>query len=128
MSLLSLPFFMLVRRFLTNKTLLKIGGSTLTIYIVHFIILYGSFTGLGLYKFFYHELTPWIAISGALTFMVICTYLSLIYNKRKIQIKEAIEHTKENIILSLNKAFVVSKLVGQKLKSFLIRFFASIKN
>ncbi|MDO6516916.1 heparan-alpha-glucosaminide N-acetyltransferase domain-containing protein [Zobellia uliginosa] len=83
--------FMLIRGILKNSTLLKIGQSTLSVYIVHFIILYGSFTGVGLYRFFHHSLTPAVAISGALCFMVICTFTALRYeaNKEVIRLKIA---------------------------------------
>ncbi len=79
--------FMLFRRLMTNATLLKIGQSTLSIYIIHFIILYGSFTGLGLYRFFNHQLTPALAISGAITFMVVCSFTALLYESKKAIIK-----------------------------------------
>ena len=85
--LLVFAFFMLLRSVLKNATVLKIGQSTLSIYIVHFIILYGSFTGLGLYRFFYHALTPSVAIFGALAFMIISTYTALLYEKHKTVIK-----------------------------------------
>ena len=48
----------------------KIGINTLSIYVVHFIILYGSFTGIGLNRFYTEILTPWQAIIGALLFTV----------------------------------------------------------
>lgn len=82
--------FMLLRRFLTNRTILNIGASTLSIYVIHFIILYGSFTGLGLYRFFNHSLTPQIVIPGAILFMVVCTYLALKYNQHEAEIKSQI--------------------------------------
>ncbi|WP_421809530.1 acyltransferase family protein [Flagellimonas sp.] len=82
--------FMLLRRFLTNRTILNIGASTLSIYVIHFIILYGSFTGLGLYRFFNHSLTPQIVIPGAILFMVVCTYLALKYNRHEAEIKSQI--------------------------------------
>lgn len=82
--------FMLLRRFMTNKTVLQLGASTLSIYVIHFIILYGSFTGLGLYRFFNHSLTPSIAIPGALLFMVACSYLALKYNRHEAEIKAQI--------------------------------------
>ena len=82
--------FMIIRKLLTNKVLLKIGSSTLTIYVVHFIVLYGSFTGLGLYRFFHHDLHPVFAISGAIGFMVLCTYISLQYVKHEKTIKSQI--------------------------------------
>ncbi len=85
--LLVFALFMLFRRFLTNKTLLRLGQSTLSIYIIHFIILYGSFTGLGLYGFFHHALSPLIVVPGAILFMVVCSYLALRYEDHKTSIK-----------------------------------------
>lgn len=82
--------FMVLRQFMTNKTVLKIGASTLSIYVIHFIILYGSFTGLGLYRFFNHSLSPEIVIPGALAFMTACTFLALQYNKYEANIKSQI--------------------------------------
>ncbi|NHF59816.1 DUF1624 domain-containing protein [Flavobacteriaceae bacterium TP-CH-4] len=79
--------FMSIRSLLKNSTILKIGQSTLSIYVIHFIILYGSFTGLGLYAFFNHSLHPVTAISGALIFMVICTFTALRYEEQKEFIK-----------------------------------------
>jgi len=86
--LLVFALFMLARRLLTHVTLLKIGSSTLSIYVIHFIVLYGSFTGLGLYKFLHHELTPWYAGTGALLFMFVCTYSALKYGKHEAEVKE----------------------------------------
>ena len=94
--------FMVLRQFMTNKTVLSIGASTLSIYVIHFIILYGSFTGLGLYRFFNHALTPQVAIPGALAFMVACTFLALKYNQYEAKIKSQI---------SLGFATVVSQLI-----------------
>lgn len=85
--------FMLFRSLMTNKTVLKIGQSTLSIYVVHFIILYGSFTGLGLYRFFHHSLTPTIVIPCALAFMVISTFTALQYEKHKVAINQSITNT-----------------------------------
>lgn len=82
--------FMILRQFMTNKTVLKIGASTLSIYVIHFIILYGSFTGLGLYRFFHNSLSPEIVVPGAVAFMVACTFLSLRYNRYEAQIKAQI--------------------------------------
>jgi uncharacterized membrane protein len=92
--------FMIFRCFLTNNTVLKIGQSTLSIYVVHFILLYGSFTGLGLYRFFNHSLAPWIVIPGALVFMTVSTYSALQYEKHKAEIK---------IRLALAQNFVFDK-------------------
>jgi len=97
--------FMVLRRFMTNKTVLNIGASTLSIYVIHFIILYGSFTGLGLYRFFNHSLAPEIVIPGALAFMAVCTFLALRYNQYEERIKARI---------SLGFVSVVSQLMDLK--------------
>lgn len=79
--------FMLVRRFLINQTFLRIGQNTLSIYVIHFIILYGSFTGFGLYRFFNHSLSPVYAILGAVIFMALSSYLALLYDRYEDAIK-----------------------------------------
>ncbi|MEL6916362.1 MAG: acyltransferase family protein [Bacteroidota bacterium] len=110
--------FMLFRQFLTNSTVLKIGQSTLSIYIIHFIVLYGSFTGLGLYRFFNHALTPWVSVLGAIVFMIICTYAALRYEKNK-------ERIQLNIATGLRYVWVKTEswqVFTQKLlKSYLFR-------
>ena len=83
--------FMLAQAALKHKTILKIGSNTLSIYVIHFIILYGSFTGLGLYRFFDHSLSPVVAIPGAIAFMVVCTGLALQYDKREQEIKTTLQ-------------------------------------
>ena len=59
----------------------KIGTKTLSLYIVHYVILYGSFTGIGLYKFFHHSLSWEVDVLGALCFTVGVTALVLAYSK-----------------------------------------------
>lgn len=48
---------------------LKLGQNTLTIYVLHMIILYGSVTGIGLNDFFHKNLGPWEVTLGAILFM-----------------------------------------------------------
>lgn len=93
--------FMLFRSFMTNTTVLKIGQSTLSIYVIHFVILYGSFTGLGLYRFLHHELSPVLAIIGAIVFMFVASYTALQYEKHKATIK---------MNISLGLRFVLVKI------------------
>lgn len=88
--LLAFAVFMLFRQFITSRTILKIGQNTLSIYVIHFVILYGSFTGLGLYRFFYQSLAPSVLIPSAIAFMFICSYLSLFYAKNETDIKQSI--------------------------------------
>lgn len=96
--LLVFAIFMLLRKFLNHKLILKIGQNTLSIYIIHFIILYGSFTGLGLYRFFKYSFSPITAIFGALTFMVVCSALALLYDKHQTEIKEKLNRLKLAIL------------------------------
>ncbi|WP_430426463.1 heparan-alpha-glucosaminide N-acetyltransferase domain-containing protein [Maribacter litoralis] len=88
--LIVFSIFIMLRKYLMNATWLKIGQSTLSIYIIHFIILYGSFTGVGLYRFFNHSLNPYYVIPGAILFMIVCTFFALQYEKHKIEIKSSI--------------------------------------
>ncbi|MEP2058607.1 MAG: heparan-alpha-glucosaminide N-acetyltransferase domain-containing protein [Maribacter litoralis] len=88
--LIVFSIFIMLRKYLMNATWLKIGQSTLSIYIIHFIILYGSFTGIGLYRFFNHSLNPYYVIPGAILFMIVCTFFALQYEKHKIEIKSSI--------------------------------------
>lgn len=65
--------FYLLERFMKQSIVTKIGEKTLNIYVVHFIIIYGSFTGIGLKHFWYKSLEPWEAVFGAIAFMfVVC--------------------------------------------------------
>ncbi len=64
-------FFYMLERFMKQSIVTKIGEKTLNIYIVHFIIIYGSFTGIGLKHFWYKSLEPWEAVFGAIVFMIV---------------------------------------------------------
>ncbi len=124
--------FMLLRKFLTHVTFLKIGSNTLSIYVIHFVILYGSFTGLGLYKFFHHELTPWVVVSGALLFMFSCTYLALQYAKYEASLKEkwvgALYYSKVQLYLYWKKVSPMAREQLIKLRVLVLRLWASAKN
>jgi len=115
--------FMLFRSLLTNATVLKLGQSTLSIYIIHFIILYGSFTGLGLYGFFNHSLSPTVVIPTAILFMIVCSFTALQYEKHKVTLKLNISSTVRFIMLKLEPwyAFTQKLLkinIAKLLKSF----------
>ena len=69
--LLYFGFFYLLERFMKQSIVTRIGEKTLNIYIVHFIIIYGSFTGIGLKHFYYKSLEPWEAFFGAIAFMIV---------------------------------------------------------
>lgn len=61
---------------------LKIGQNTLTIYVLHMVLLYGSISGFGLKNFLHLALGPWEVAIGAclfiLTFVILIIYLDRI--------------------------------------------------
>ncbi|MGI9545759.1 MAG: heparan-alpha-glucosaminide N-acetyltransferase domain-containing protein [Flavobacteriaceae bacterium] len=115
--------FMSLRHLLSGKTILRIGQNTLSIYVIHFIFLYGSFTGLGLYRFFHQSLTPAIVIPGALLFMVICSYTALWYERREDDIKLRIR----SVIFGVSNAIEPFLMYGiRTVKIQIYRFMRSI--
>ncbi|WP_404828017.1 heparan-alpha-glucosaminide N-acetyltransferase domain-containing protein [Flagellimonas crocea] len=124
--------FMLLRQLMTNKTVFKIGASTLSIYVIHFVILYGSFTGLGLYRFFNHSLTPEIIVPGALAFMVCCTWLALQYNKHeagiKSQIAWGISFSKTQFVELKEASIPLFREVYFRTREFLRRVFRTVRS
>ncbi|MDG2436601.1 MAG: heparan-alpha-glucosaminide N-acetyltransferase domain-containing protein [Polaribacter sp.] len=77
--LIYFSFFYGFEKFLKFPLILKIGQKTLSIYIIHFIIIYGSFTGIGLNTLIGKTLTPWQAIFGALLFLITVCFISFYY-------------------------------------------------
>jgi len=65
--------------FLKQSLIARIGEKTLSIYVIHFIILFGSFTGVGLKRFYNASLNPTEAIIGALMFIVVVSLISFYY-------------------------------------------------
>lgn len=123
--------FMILRGLMTNKTVLNIGANTLSIYVIHFIILYGSFTGLGLYRFFNHSLTPSIAITGAILFMVTCTFFALKYNQYEAQLKTqlttVVSFAKGQLIELKEASLPVARELNIRARLFLRRFLRTVR-
>ncbi|MBT8205050.1 MAG: DUF1624 domain-containing protein [Eudoraea sp.] len=107
--------FMFIRRLVTSQVILKIGQNTLSIYVIHFIILYGSFTGLGLYRYFHHSLSPAVVIPGAIAFMVVCSYTSLLYARHEEQVKLKLEQLRLLTWTTLEASFYFLKAYVLKL-------------
>ncbi|WP_350291986.1 acyltransferase family protein [uncultured Croceitalea sp.] len=130
--LLVFAVFMIFRSLMMNKTILKIGANTLSIYVIHFIILYGSFTGLGLYRFFHHQLSPIAVIIGAIAFIFVCTYLSLLYAKQELAIKNqlsiAYASIKQEAILLQKSVMPKSRFYLLKIRLRLLRLIRFVKN
>lgn len=120
--------FMLVRKFLTNSTLLRTGQNTLSIYVIHFIILYGSFTGLGLYSFFEHSLSPWTAVLGAIAFMIVCSYLALLYNKHEVVIKSKLSVIQKHLWNVLESSALFLQRTLKVLFSKALQLLGFVKN
>ena len=78
--------FYALESYLKHPVILKIGQKTLSIYVVHFILLYGSFTGKGLNRIFGKNLTPIEAITGALCFLVVVSLISIYIIKANTQV------------------------------------------
>lgn len=72
--------FMLLEPLVKQSLWQKIGTKTLSLYIVHYVVLYGSFTSIGLYKFYRQSLSWEIAVVGALGFVVGVTTVVLLYS------------------------------------------------
>ncbi|SDS19996.1 Protein of unknown function [Polaribacter sp. KT25b] len=77
--LIYFAFFYALEKYLKFPLVLKIGQKTLSIYVIHFIIIYGSFTGLGLNTIIGRNLTPIQAILGAIVFLITVCFLSFFY-------------------------------------------------
>ena len=115
--------FMLMRFWLTGRTILKIGQNTLSIYVIHFIVLYGSFTGLGLYRFFHHSLSPAVIIPGAVLFMILCSYTSLWYDRNEQKIKA---RTAQVLLQVANIVEPYLSTASKALRSFAFRLIKSV--
>jgi hypothetical protein len=92
--------FYLFERFIKQPLILKIGQKTLSIYVIHFIIIYGSFTGYGLSQIIGKTLVPWQAISGAIVFLVTVCFISFYYARTNAflysQIRRLIDRIKRH--------------------------------
>ncbi len=80
--------FMLFRSLLERYIVTRIGSSTLSIYLFHSVILYGSFTGFGLSKYYRHSLTPVAVIIGAIIFLIFVTSLALVFERYEQKTKK----------------------------------------
>ena len=73
-----MSLFIMGERGLRKWVLLnKLGQQTLNIYIAHYVLLYGSWLGLGLTFLIPATLNPHWAMMGALIFLVVSSYIGL---------------------------------------------------
>ena len=85
------------------KSIVKIGQSTLTTYIIHYMILYGSFTGYGLYRYYKESLNWSEASAFALLFILTCTLSALVYHHFKPKLKTWITCVKHDFLKRLKQ-------------------------
>jgi len=120
--------FMMLRELLTHSTLLRIGQNTLSIYVIHFVILYGSFTGLGLYRFYDHSLSPGVVIPGAILFMIACSFLALKYERNEALIKGQISVLKQGVRTLLLRGYYHASELLILLQDKVLRLFNTSKS
>ncbi|MDO6471831.1 heparan-alpha-glucosaminide N-acetyltransferase domain-containing protein [Maribacter sp. 1_MG-2023] len=126
--LIVFSIFILLRKLLMNTTWLRIGQSTLSIYIIHFIILYGSFTGVGLYRFFHHSLNPYLVVPGAILFMIASTYLALKYEDHKAELKVNVRAILSSTRIYLEQFAIIAFEVLRTATEKVLRVLGLIKN
>ncbi|MDO5607054.1 MAG: heparan-alpha-glucosaminide N-acetyltransferase domain-containing protein [Capnocytophaga sp.] len=99
--LLVFTVFMLLRNVIMSPMIRSVGQNTLSIYIIHYMTLYGSLIGIGFYRYWHHSLSPYVVIPGALGFVVLNVWLSFRYNQYKPVVAE-----KYALALAEAKSFV----------------------
>lgn len=95
--LLLFAIFYAVEDYIKQPLLLRIGQKTLSIYVIHFIIIYGSFTGIGLHQLIGKTLLPWQAIIGAIIFLTTVCFISFYYVKTNAFLYNSIRNIVEKI-------------------------------
>ena len=91
--------------YLKQPVVLKIGQKTLSIYVIHFVLLYGSFTGLGLNQILGKILSPLEVVFGAVCFLVTVSLISIYIIKANTHVYKYITdklHDLKTVIKSLN--------------------------
>ncbi|ATA88334.1 hypothetical protein CGC58_00430 [Capnocytophaga stomatis] len=125
--LLVFSIFMLLRDVIMSVTIRTIGQNTLSIYIIHYIILYGSFTGFGLYQYFHHSLNPYVVIPGALLFILVNIWLSFKYNQWKPFVVDRYEIIRNDLKEFLTEGYYLTVSFFNKLKSKILNFIFAFK-
>ena len=110
--LLVFGFFALMRNVITSKLIKTIGQNTLSIYVIHCFVLYGSITSHGLLQHFGGSLKPYQVVLGAPAFIAVCVWFSFIYNRVKPVIKSGTDFVLKEIRAFLVESYqFIMKLV-----------------
>jgi len=105
--LVLMTLFIYARNLLNSSIFIKIGKVTLSIYIVHHIILYGSWFNTGLCRWFYNSLSLNEALLGAFLFVILVCWLVL-------QFRDKVNLFANQISLSINKSLRIIKITYLK--------------
>ena len=117
--LLVFGFFALMRNVITSQLIKTIGQNTLSIYVIHCFIIYGSITSHGLIQHFGGQLKPYQVVLGAPAFIAVCVWLSFIYNRVKPVIKSGIAFVLKEIRAFLAESYqFIVKLLGRLVALF----------
>lgn len=104
--LIIFTIFYLLERYFKNSLIIDIGTKTLSIYVIHFIVLYGSFTGIGLKTFYNKSLSPFEAIIGAIIFLVVVSLIAIFRTRSNAFLykyfKKIIAFVKEKVVTLLD--------------------------
>lgn len=95
--LILFSLFYLAEKYIKQPLILRIGQKTLSIYVIHFIIIYGSFTGFGLHQIIGKILVPWQAVIGALAFLILVCFISFYYVKTNAFVYSVLRQLVEKI-------------------------------
>ena len=108
MVLIILSILIAIEKFIGEikpNLFLKIGQNTLTIYILHMVLLYGSITGFGINRVIHKNLTPWQILPATICFILF--FVILIYYLDKIKLK--LDFILKPIKKLVNKLFFIKE-------------------
>ena len=84
---------------------LKIGQNTLTIYILHMVLLYGSITGFGINRVIHKNLTPWQILPATICFILFFVILIYYLDEIKLNLSFILNPIKKLV----NKLFLIKE-------------------
>ena len=84
---------------------LKVGQNTLTIYILHMVVLYGSITGLGLNRIIHKNLTPLQILPATILFLLFFVLIIYFLDCIKLKLSFILIPTKKLV----NKLFLIKE-------------------
>ena len=108
MVLIILSILIAIEKFIGEikpNLFLKIGQNTLTIYILHMVLLYGSITGFGINRVIHKNLTPWQILPATICFILF--FVILIYYLDEIKLK--LDFILKPIKKLVNKLFFIKE-------------------